>query len=132
MAETRDSLRRQADFRHHHQRLATLRQHVFKDAQIHFRFARAGDPGQQPGGKAVRGAVNRAHGGGLFGVKTQALAGYREACAPVGDGRRFAGQFRQAFTPQRLQGGVVKFQFGDLMAPDLPLTQRRQRLLLFR
>ena len=132
MAETGDSLRRQADLRHHHQRLAPLRQYVFKDAQIHFRFARTGDPGQQPGGKAVRGAVNRAHGGGLFGIEPQALAGYREARAPVGDRRRFAGEFGQAFTPQRLQGGVVKFEFGNLMAPDLALTQRSQRLLLFR
>ena len=75
--------------------------------------------------------MNRANGGGLFSIKPQALSGHREACSPVGDSGRFAGEFGKAFTPQRLQRGIVKFQFGNLMAPDFSLTQRRQRLLLF-
>lgn len=38
LAKTGDGLRRQTDLRHHHQRLAPLRQHVLQHAQIDFRF----------------------------------------------------------------------------------------------
>ena len=38
LAKTGDSLRRQADLRHHHQRLAPLRQYILQHAQVDFRF----------------------------------------------------------------------------------------------
>jgi hypothetical protein len=64
--------------------------------------------------------VNRAHGGGLFGIEAQALAGYRK---PVRQSVRAGASLASSARPlpaQRLQGRVVKFQFGNLMAPDLP------------
>ena len=97
--KTRDGLRRQADFRHHHQRLFALREHVFQHAQIHFGFTGSGDARQQPGGKMVGGAVNRAYGGGLLGIQTQAIAGDGKAVAPVVKGRGFTGQLAQPFLP---------------------------------
>jgi hypothetical protein len=44
-------LRRQANFRHHHQRLFALREHVFQHAQVDFGLAGTGDARQQPGRK---------------------------------------------------------------------------------
>ena len=132
LAKTGDGLRRQADLWHHHQRLAPLRQHILQHAQIHFRFPGAGNTRQQPGGEAIGGAVDRADGGGLLGIKTQAFASHRIRAAPVGEGGRFAGQLRQPFAAQRLQRRFIKFQFADLMTPDFALAQRRQRLLLLR
>ena len=49
LTETGDSLRRQAYFRHHHQRLSALCQHIFQHAEVNFRFPGAGNPRQQPG-----------------------------------------------------------------------------------
>ena len=49
LTETGDGLRRQANFRYHHQRLSALRQHVFQHAEVNFRFPGAGNPRQQPG-----------------------------------------------------------------------------------
>ncbi|MNZ77847.1 hypothetical protein D3C78_964020 [compost metagenome] len=40
--KTGDGLWRQADLRHHHQRLFTLRERIFKYAQIHFGLAGTG------------------------------------------------------------------------------------------
>ena len=69
LAKAGDGLRRQADFRHHDQRLLAFGQHVFQYAEINFRFTRAGDAFQQPRGKFVGGAVNRANRGGLLGIQ---------------------------------------------------------------
>ena len=130
LAKSGDGLRRQADLRHHHQRLAPLRQHILQHAQIDFRFPGAGNTRQQPGGETIGGAVDRPDGGGLLGIQAQAFAGNRIRAAPVGEGGRFAGQLRQPFTAQRLQRRFIEFQFANLMTPDFTLAQRRQRLLL--
>ena len=73
LAESGDGLRRQANFRHHHQRLFALREHVFQHAQVDFGLAGTGDSRQQPGREMIGGAMNRAHGGGLLGIQTQAI-----------------------------------------------------------
>ena len=72
-AKAGDGLRRQANFRHHHQRLLALSEHVFQHAQVDFGLAGAGDPRQQPGREMVGGAMDRADGGGLLGIQTQAI-----------------------------------------------------------
>ncbi len=87
-------------------------------------------PASSQGGEAIGSAVDRPDGGGLLGIQTQALAGNRIRAAPVGEDGRFTGQLRQPFATQRLQRRFIKFQFANLMTPDLSLAQRRQRLLL--
>ena len=72
-AESGDGLRRQANFRHHHQRLFALREHVFQHAQVNFGLAGTGDPSQQPGRETIGGAMNCAYRGGLLGIQTQAI-----------------------------------------------------------
>ncbi|MOA27703.1 hypothetical protein D3C78_1485930 [compost metagenome] len=68
-AKAGDGLRRQADFRHQHQRLFAGRQNVFQHAEIDLGLAGAGDPGQQPGGELSIFAADGAHGGCLLGVQ---------------------------------------------------------------
>ena len=71
--KTGDSLRCQADFRHHHQRLFALSEHVFQYAEINLRFTGTGNARQQPGRKSICRAMNCANGGGLFGIQSQPL-----------------------------------------------------------
>ena len=104
LAKTGDGLRRQANFRHHHQRLLALFEHIFQHAKIDFRFARSGDARQQPGGEAICCAVDRADGGGLFGIEPQTIAADGKGAAPVRKRRRFAVHLHQPFCAQRLQG----------------------------
>lgn len=130
-AKTGDRLRRQADFRHHHQRLFALSEDVFQHAQIHFGLAGTGYACQQPGGETVRRAVNCADRCRLFGIQPQALSCDGIMLPPVGKRGRFTGKLTKPLTPQRLQRGVSKIKLGYLIAPDLSLPQRRQRLLLF-
>ncbi len=53
LAKAGDGLRRQADFRHQHQRLSAFGQHVFQHAEVDFGLAGAGYSRQQPGGELL-------------------------------------------------------------------------------
>ena len=56
-------------------------------------------PASSQAEKTIGGAVNRAHGGGLLGIQTQAIARDGKAVAPVVKGRCFTGQLAQPFLP---------------------------------
>jgi len=76
--------------------------------------------------------VDGANGGGLFGIETQPIATDGVMSAPVAKAECFARQLAQSFFTQRLERRVIKFKIRHLVAPDFPLPQRGQRLLLFR
>lgn len=97
LAKAGDGLRRQANFRHHHQRLFALSEDVFQYAEIDLCFTGTRNARQQPGRKAVRRAVDGANGGGLFGIETQPIATDGVMGAPVAKAGRFARQLAQSF-----------------------------------
>jgi hypothetical protein len=67
----------------------------------------------------IGGAVNRAHGGGLLGIQTQAIA-ETEKLSASREGRALRLPARQPFLSQRLQRRFVEFKLVDLMTPDFP------------
>jgi hypothetical protein len=72
LAETRDQLRREPDFRHQHQRALTASQRVVRRMEVHLGLAAAGDAIQQEGRKASGRAIDGRDGCRLLGDERRA------------------------------------------------------------
>ena len=74
--------------------------------------------------------MDSAHRRRLFGIQPQSFARYGIGGPPVDGFRCKTAKLTVPFGTQRLHGAFVERQFRNLMTPDFPLAQRRQRLLL--
>jgi hypothetical protein len=126
LAVALQGLRREADFRHQHQRLFATRQAGIDGAQVDLGLAATGDPVQQPGLEPAERADDLRHRRGLVGVRLRQGARRRRR------GGRRGRRLHPVASLQGTPGGTPAIHGGRQVGLALRVTQQLGQARRFR